>query len=153
MSRFLLRRKSRHLPPWLTFDVRSIRSSLMKRHRQMILYRALARVALWTGSARIFSSLRIDWLGLAAFPYLVGEQTRGRDPTPPKQFRAVRRSNGFSRIIRFVRGVDTLSPRITTESRNIKRAPNNAIERSRILVTDRAIARSAPSIRLAHLGR
>jgi hypothetical protein len=31
--------------------------------------------------------------------------------------------------------------------------PNNAMERSRILVTDRASARSAPSIRLAHLGR
>jgi hypothetical protein len=31
--------------------------------------------------------------------------------------------------------------------------PNKAMERSRILVTDRACARSAPSIRLAHLGR
>ncbi len=31
--------------------------------------------------------------------------------------------------------------------------PNNAMERSQILVTDRAGARSAPSIRLAHLGR
>ena len=31
--------------------------------------------------------------------------------------------------------------------------PNHAMERSRILVTDRAYARSAPSIRLAHLGR
>jgi hypothetical protein len=31
--------------------------------------------------------------------------------------------------------------------------PNNAMERSRILVTDRAIARSAPSIRPAHLRR
>ena len=32
-------------------------------------------------------------------------------------------------------------------------APNKAMERSRIAVTDRADARSAPSIRLAHLGR
>ncbi len=31
--------------------------------------------------------------------------------------------------------------------------PNNAMERGQILVTDRAIARSAPSIRLAHLDR
>ena len=35
----------------------------------------------------------------------------------------------------------------------MKTEPNNAMERSRILVTDRAYARSAPSIRLAHLGR
>lgn len=35
----------------------------------------------------------------------------------------------------------------------MKTEPNNAMERSRILVTDRAFARSAPSIRLAHLGR
>ncbi len=33
------------------------------------------------------------------------------------------------------------------------RSPNNAMERSRILVTDHAVACSAPSIRLAHLGR
>jgi hypothetical protein len=33
------------------------------------------------------------------------------------------------------------------------KTPNKAMERSRILVTDRADARSAPSIRLAHLGR
>lgn len=35
----------------------------------------------------------------------------------------------------------------------MKTEPNKAMERSRILVTDRAGARSAPSIRLAHLGR
>jgi hypothetical protein len=35
----------------------------------------------------------------------------------------------------------------------MKIEPNKAMERSRILVTDRAFARSAPSIRLAHLGR
>jgi hypothetical protein len=35
----------------------------------------------------------------------------------------------------------------------MKNEPNNAMERSRILVTDRAGARSAPSIRLAHLRR
>ena len=34
-----------------------------------------------------------------------------------------------------------------------KTEPNHAMERSRILVTDRAITRSAPSIRLTHLGR
>ena len=34
-----------------------------------------------------------------------------------------------------------------------KTEPNNAMERSRILVTDRAYARSAPSIRLTHLER
>ena len=35
----------------------------------------------------------------------------------------------------------------------MKKENNNAMERSRILVTDRADARSAPSNRLAHLGR
>jgi hypothetical protein len=35
----------------------------------------------------------------------------------------------------------------------MKTEPNKAMERSRILVTDRADARSAPSIRLAHLSR
>jgi hypothetical protein len=35
----------------------------------------------------------------------------------------------------------------------MKNEPNNAMERSQILVTDRADARSAPSIRLAHLRR
>jgi len=44
-----------------------------------------------------------------------------------------------------------LAARRWTGGRTIR--PNKAMERSRILVTDRAIARSAPSIRLAHLGR
>jgi hypothetical protein len=35
----------------------------------------------------------------------------------------------------------------------MKTEPNHAMERSRILVTVRAFARPAPSIRLAHLGR
>jgi hypothetical protein len=35
----------------------------------------------------------------------------------------------------------------------IKTKPNNTMERSRILVTGRAYARPAPSIRLAHLRR
>ncbi len=35
--------------------------------------------------------------------------------------------------------------------KGMKTEPNKAMERSRILVTDRASARSAPSIRLAHL--
>ena len=35
----------------------------------------------------------------------------------------------------------------------MKIAPNKAMERSRMLVTDRADARSSTSIRLAHLGR
>jgi endo-beta-N-acetylglucosaminidase D len=35
----------------------------------------------------------------------------------------------------------------------MKTEPNKAMERSRILVTVRADARPAPSIRLAHLGR
>jgi uncharacterized membrane protein YhdT len=39
------------------------------------------------------------------------------------------------------------------KSEKMKTKPNNAMERSRILVTDRANARSAPSIRLAHLRR
>ncbi len=42
----------------------------------------------------------------------------------------------------------------TFSSRNIKEnEPNNAMERSRVAVTDRADARSAPATRLAHLGR
>jgi hypothetical protein len=35
----------------------------------------------------------------------------------------------------------------------MKTEPNNTMERSRILITVRAYARPAPSIRLAHLGR
>ena len=39
------------------------------------------------------------------------------------------------------------------ETFKMKTEPNNAMERSRILVTVRADARPAPSIRLAHLRR
>ncbi len=35
----------------------------------------------------------------------------------------------------------------------MKNEPNKAMERSRVAVTDRADARSAPSARLAHLRR
>ena len=38
-------------------------------------------------------------------------------------------------------------------TRKMKPEPNKAMEPMRILVTDRANARSAPSIRMAHLGR
>jgi hypothetical protein len=39
------------------------------------------------------------------------------------------------------------------DSQKMKTEPNHAMERSRIPVTDRANARSAPGIHLAHLGR
>src|SRR5687767_5252417 len=47
----------------------------------------------------------------------------------------------------------TLQKALFTRTKEMKTEPNNAMERSRILVTDCAGAHSAPSIRLAHLGR
>jgi len=122
-------------------------------HRQTTRYRSLADAALWTGSARIFSSSRIDQFGLAASLYLTEEQTKRRDPTPTKQNGAQRLSNSLLRISRFGCGVDARSARTMSEYKMITRSPNKAMEPTRILVTDRAGARSAPSIRAAHLRR
>jgi hypothetical protein len=137
----------------LILDVRSIRSILMKRHRQTKDYRSPADVAWFTVPPRIFSSSRIDRPGLVSFSYSPRERMRRPDPTPTQQFRVARGPKAFLRIIRFSRGVDARSARMTTESRMITRSPNKAMERSRLLVTDHAIACSAPSSRLAHLRR
>ena len=52
------------------------------------------------------------------------------------------------------RGEAPLYPNpISPRNQTIKTEPNNAMERSRMLVTVRADARPAPSIRLAHLER
>jgi hypothetical protein len=51
-------------------------------------------------------------------------------------------------------GIDEGDPaRYNMIDSEIETEPNKAMERSRLLVTDRAGARSAPSSRLAHLGR
>ena len=125
----------------------------MKRHRQTKGYRAQAGVAWLTVLPRIFSRSRIDQRGLAECLYLPGEQIGRRDPRPAKQSGAGRGLKGFLRISRFGRGFDAQSAPMTSEFRTITRSPNKAMVRSRILVTDRAGARSAPSIRLAHLRR
>jgi hypothetical protein len=122
-------------------------------HRQTTRYRTLADVALWTGSARIFAGDRIDQLGLEASPYSPGEQTRRPDPTPTKQFRAVRLTNSFLRISEFGRGVDAGSARMTTESRMIKQSPNKAMVPTPVNVTVPAYAGPAPFTSAAHLHR
>jgi len=122
-------------------------------HRQTKYYRCLADAAPCAVLPRIFSSYRIDHLGLAACLYFPREQARRPDPWPAKQSRVASGPKGFLRISMFGRGVDAQSAPMTTEPETITRSPNHAMERSRLLVTDRAIARSAPSSRLAHLGR
>ena len=122
-------------------------------HRQTKRYRTLAGVALWTGSARIFTGYRIDQLGLGAFPYSPREQTKRPDPTQAKQDGDRRLAKDVLRISRFGRGVDARSARTTFESKMITRSPNKAMEPTRPNVTDRAGARSAPFGRAAHLRR
>jgi hypothetical protein len=153
LSQIVLSHAPRQASGSLILDVRSIRAISMKRHRQTKDYRAQVGVAWFTVPPRIFSSCRIDQLGLATCLYLPREQIRRPDPRPTKQSGAVSGPKGFLRISRFGRGLDARSAQMATESRRMTRSPNNAMERSRILVTVRAYARPAPSIRLAHLGR
>ncbi len=153
LSQFVLSHALRQASVSLILGVRSISIHLIKMHRQTKRYRTMADAALLAGSARIFAGDRIDWPGLATFPFSPREQTKRPDPTLTKQIGVGRAANSLSRISRFRRGVEAQSARMTTESGNNKQSPNKAMERSRILVTDRAGARSAPSIRLAHLRR
>ena len=153
MSRFLLAQAPRHLPPWLILGVRSISDHLIRMHRQTTRYRTQADVPLWTGSARIFSSSRIDQLGLVAFPYFPGEQAKHPDPTPTKQNGAQRWAKPLLHISRFGRGVDAQSARMTTETRNNKRSPNKAMVPTPVNVTVPVYARPAPFTSMAHLRR
>ena len=116
-------------------------------------YRAQAGVAWLIVLPRIFSRSRIDQRGLAECLYLPGGQIGRRDPRPAKQPGVGSGRKGCLRISRFGRGVDAQSAQMTTETEMITRSPNKAMEPTRILVTDRAAARSAPSIRAAHLRR
>ena len=122
-------------------------------HRQTTRYRTLAGVARQTGSARIFSSLRIDYLGLVTFPHSPGEQVERHEPTPTKQSDARRLATRLLRISRFGLGVDAQSARMATETRNNKRSPNNAMEPTPVNVTIPAYAGVAPFTSAAHLGR
>ncbi len=65
-------------------------------------------------------------------------EIRTRFRSPPR-----RRSTKTTKPMRMMRDHQNQKPL----------TPNNAMERSRILVTDHALACSAPSIRLAHLER
>ena len=122
-------------------------------HRQTTRYRTLTGGALWTGSVRIFAGERIDQLGLVASPYFPGEQIDRRDPMPTKPNETRRLASGHLRISRSGRGIDARSAWTTSEYKMITRSPNKAMEPMRMLVTDRAGARSAPIIRMAHLRR
>jgi hypothetical protein len=153
LSQFVLTHALRQASVSLIFDVRSIRSTLMKRHWQTKGYRTPADVVLLAVPPRIFSSSRIDRLGFVSFPWWSREQTRRPDPTPTNQPGAASGPKGVLRISRFGCGAYAQSAQMTTELETITRSPNKAMERSRLLVTDRAIARSAPSSRLAHLAR
>ncbi len=153
LSQFVLTHAPRQASVSLIFDVRSIRAILMKRQRQAKDYQAQAALAWFTVPPRIFSSYRIDQLGLATCLYSPSEQIRRPDPRPTKQSGAVSGPKGFLRISRFGRGVYAQSARSTAESNMITRSPNKAMEPTRPNVTDRAGARSAPFGRAAHLHR
>jgi hypothetical protein len=153
MSRSLLTQGSRHLPPRLIFDVRSISSHFIEMHRQTTRYRSPAGAMWWTGSARIFAGHRIDSLGLEASPCSPEEQTRRPGPTPTKQLGAGHLANSFLRISGFGRGVDAQSARMKTESRTITRSPNKAVEPTPVNVTVPAYAGPAPFTSVAHLHR
>ena len=122
-------------------------------HRQTTCYRSLAGVEWWTDSARIFAGDRIDQLGLEASPCFPGEQMERPEPTPTKQNGARKLMTRLLCISRFGRGVDTQSAPMTTESRNIKRSPNNAMEPTPVNVTIPANAGLAPFTSVAHLRR
>ncbi len=66
---------------------------------------------------------------------------------------AFRRQYLLAAFVAVSAGVAFLNYPKIKKFREVNMRPNNAMERSQILVTDRANARSAPSIRLAHLGR
>ena len=119
----------------------------------MTRYRAPAGAAFWTGSARIFAGDGIDRLGLGAFPFWPGEQGRRPDPTPMKQFRAVRLPPSLLRIGQFGRGVEAQSAQTTIESRHNNQSPNKAMEPTPVNVTVPANAGPAPFTSAAHLGR
>ena len=122
-------------------------------HRQTIRYRTQAGVALWSGSARIFSSSRIDWPGLGSPLYRPEKQIERHDPTPAKQPGIASGRKGLLRISGFGRGVDARSVRRTTESRMITRSPNKAMVPTPVSVTIPAQAGIAPATSAAHLAR
>ena len=153
LSRIVLTHAPRQATGSLIFDVRSISSRFIKMHRQTTRYRSPAGEAQWTGSARIFASRRIDWLGLVASPCSPGEQTGRPDPTPTKQIGAGSRSNSFLRISGFGCGVDAQSARMTSEFRKNTQSPNKAMVPTPVSVTILAGARIAPLTSAAHLHR
>jgi hypothetical protein len=153
LSRIVLAHAPRQASVSLILGVRSILIHFIEMHRQTTRYQTLADAAFWTGSARIFAGIRIDWLGLVASPCSPGEQTRRPDPMPARQIGAGRVPDSLLRISEVRRGVDARSTHTTTESRTITRSPNKAMVPTPVNVTILADARIAPFTSVAHLRR
>ncbi len=132
MSQSVLTHSLRHLPPWLIFDVRQIQTS--------------ARIA----------QMIFERLG-TALDHRPTASGYGPHATPiPVYFGCRARNQKRFRFSPGRRSANKIDPARMTSLRIQKikpTAPNNAMERSQILVTNRAGARFAPSIRLAHLDR
>ncbi len=156
MSRSLLAQGSRHLPPWLIFDVRQIdpfmkstptyttgrRCAIAQLLRPADDQKRKARGRLASAKVAVLAPAELTpgtLLRSATIAYSISAlEIRKRFRSPPR-----RRSTKTIEPIRMMR----------EHQKQRQPAPNKAMERSRILVTDRAGARSAPSIRLAHLVR
>ena len=155
MSQVVLTHALRQVSVSLIFDVRQKRTILMRRHRQTRRHerRSSGCRPLVGSPASCCLELANRSFGSGASPAKSGGRTRRRDPLPTKQGGAwaTMVPCPVERLAR-MKDLRAVAP-ADHEPLGVNQAPNNAMERSRMLVTDRAFARSAPSIRLAHLER